>query len=245
MDKYTISARFYPSIIVVFPLVVIGVSFSIDINKYYQILASLGISAALAYFISNLVRENGKKKENWLWNKWGGAPTSQLFSINNTTIDSISKKRIYSTMIELIPESASVITRNIENELNDLYKTWTKYLIAKTRDNKIYSLLFKENINYGFRRNLWSMKVVAVLILITVLVANYVIVAMKIGFIKILSYSMSFYISELILFVLLVIWLTLITTTWVQTQAFSYAERLIESISSVRSQEIKNEASNI
>jgi hypothetical protein len=32
----------------------------------------------------------------------------------------------------------------------------TAWLLTQTRDTKTFSILFRENISYGFRRNLWS-----------------------------------------------------------------------------------------
>lgn len=35
-------------------------------------------------------------------------------------------------------------------------------MLARTRDKKQFALLFEENVNYGFRRNFWAMKLLAI-----------------------------------------------------------------------------------
>ena len=41
---------------------------------------------------------------------------------------------------------------------DNVYDTCVRWLLEQTRDQKKFVLLFDENCNYGFRRNLWGMK---------------------------------------------------------------------------------------
>jgi hypothetical protein len=239
MDKYALNARVYPAFILLFPFFIIGIVYSIDIEKYYHIATSLGVVSVLSLFISNLVREMGKKKENKLWTDWGGAPTIQLFRSNNQRIDTITKQRAYKMLFELVPESKMTFDSKDENDRDEIYKAWTSYLISKTRNNKEYSLLFSENISYGFRRNLYSLKPIGLLICIVGCIGNYLFVAIPKGFSNFISYGLPFFISELLILVLLLIWIFLITSTWIRTQAFSYADRLFESIEKVHRCEVR------
>jgi hypothetical protein len=154
MDKYSIYARVYPVILVLLPITVIGVSLSIDIVQYYNIATTVGITIGFSLLFSNISREFGKKKEKKLWEKWGGAPTSTILRQEDETIDSLTKKKVYLTMKELIPESSAILKRNEPSEVSELYVSWTKYLNKKTSDSKKFPLIFKENINYAFRRNM-------------------------------------------------------------------------------------------
>jgi hypothetical protein len=38
------------------------------------------------------------------------------------------------------------------------YQSVTTWLLTQTRDTKRFSILFRENISFGFRRNLWGLK---------------------------------------------------------------------------------------
>jgi hypothetical protein len=48
--------------------------------------------------------------------------------------------------------------------VDQTYEVYAKSLIAKTRNRSEFSLIFEENCNYGFRRNLLGMKTVGIII---------------------------------------------------------------------------------
>lgn len=231
MDKYSLNARIYPIVIFLLPLIVLGISYSVEYEKYVQILSTLGITSALVYFLSNLGRDTGKRKEPTLWNNWGGMPTIQLLSYNNSTIDKITKKKYHNKLLDLSPIEESIDFENSElGDVSDIYRSWTKYLIARTRDTKKFSLLFKENISYGFRRNLWGLKPYSLVLLMISLISNYTWQISQIGLNNFFEYPLQFYISEGLIIILLLIWLFIITTNWIKIPAFAYGERLLESI---------------
>ena len=41
---------------------------------------------------------------------------------------------------------------------DSVYMSATKWLLSQTRDTKVYSLLFQQNINYGYRRNMLGLR---------------------------------------------------------------------------------------
>ena len=102
MDKYSLNARFYPMLILLLPFITIRIAYSIEMESYLNILSSLGISAALCYFLSQIGRDSGKRKEKGLWDYWGGAPTHQLFSYQNDRIDERTKTRYHEKMIKML-----------------------------------------------------------------------------------------------------------------------------------------------
>jgi hypothetical protein len=235
MDKYSLNARIYPMVLFLFPIVIIGISYSIEYEKYTQILTTLGISSALLYFLSNLGRDNGKRKESKLWEKWGGMPSSQLLSFKNNLIDNNTKRKYHQKLLRLSPiQQLEIDFENAEYfEVSEIYKSWTKYLISQTRDTKKYSLLFKENISYGFRRNLWGLRTISLSLLIAVIIGNFIIQGIRNGFESINDFQIPFFISESLLLILLVIWVFIIRSNWVKLPAFAYSERLLESIETI------------
>jgi len=233
MDKYTLSARVYPAAIVFLPVLALGIAFSVDIKEYYHVLTAIGITSCLAFLFSHLSREFGKEKENGLWKKWGGAPTSQLLRKENNIIDPLTKEKIYSGMKLLLPESAILIENGTAEEMEDVFRAWIRYLRGKTRETKKFQLIFKENVDYGFRRNLWAMKKLALLIDGVAIAACYIYVGVTIGFSDLAHYPSQFYLTLVIDTLLAILWILLINENWVKTQAFAYAERLIESFDSV------------
>jgi hypothetical protein len=231
MDKYSIYARLYPVVLLLLPIVVIGFSYSFQFNNVIHGLSSIGISASLLYLFSNLGRDRGKLCEPKLWIKWGGPPTRQLLSFKNDKIDPLTKKR-YHTKLEEFCASGLKINEAYEienqNQVSQVYDSWVRFLISKSRDTKKYSILLKENISYGFRRNLWGLKPISITFLSFCLLGNWLYYYSHLG-IDLLKYPLSFIISEAILIVLLFFWIFLVTTSWIKIPAFGYAERLLES----------------
>ena len=103
MDRYSLNARIYPVLIMMLPIIVIGLSYSLEYNNYLQLLSSLGVTTALTYFLSNIGRDKGKLKEPILWNKWGGMPSVQLLSSNNNQIDKLTKSKYIKKLMNLSP----------------------------------------------------------------------------------------------------------------------------------------------
>src|SRR3954454_24014593 len=55
------------------------------------------------------------------------------------------------------------------------------WLLAQTRDRKRFALLFEENVNYGFRRNFWAIKPLALTASIVTLAASTAAIAWSLG----------------------------------------------------------------
>lgn len=234
MDKYSLNARIYPVVILLLPLVIIGITYSLEYESYIQALGTIGVTSALVYLFSNLGRDSGKRKEPVLWRKWGGMPTAQVLSFNTSFIDEITKQKYHDRLLELSPIDTSIDFKNSKLEdVNEIYRSWTKFLITQTRDTKKYSLLFKENISYGFRRNLWGLKPISLILLSIIILGNFLIQGFTNGFQSILVFPIQFYISEVLLIILLLIWIYIINSNWIKIPAFSYAERLLESIDTI------------
>jgi hypothetical protein len=231
MDKYSLNARIYPMIIIFLPIVIIGLAYSVEYQTLQQSLSAFGGTAALTYLLSNLGRDQGKKKERLLWESWGGAPTSQLFCYKNLMIDKLTKDRYHSRMEELsnLDERIDYINASTET-LNEVYKSWTKLLIAKTRDTNKFPLIFIELISYGFRRNIWGLKPIGVVLTCLGIAGNYVYQSLNYGWSEFTNYSLAFYVSEAALVMLLLTWFFVVNKEWVRIPAFGYAERLLEAI---------------
>lgn len=242
MNEYSIKARIYPIVFILIPIVILGITYSIQYKNYLTTLSSLTISGLFAYFFSNIGRDAGKKKENKLWQLWGGMPSAQLMNFDDNGIDRLTKEKYHSKLLTLAPINETVDFKTTDqNKKTEIYSYWTKFLISQTRDTKLYSLLFYENISYGFRRNLWALKPIGIIILISCIIINVIIQEIKYRGFTFLDFTTEFYVSETLLIILLLIWIFIINPSWVKIPAFSYANRLLESVNNLKT----NEANNI
>jgi hypothetical protein len=235
-DNYTLKARFYPVVILFIPLVIVGIFYSVEFEKIYLLLTSIGVGGALMYLFSQLGRDQGKMKEKELWKGWGGAPSTQLLRLTDERIDKFTKKRYHNKMLLLCPVD-SIPDTEMERynlaEADQVYIAWSKYLISKTRDAKKFSLLLKDNTSYGFRRNLWGLKWYGIILSLILIVGNYIFWELKLNSWDPLVFPASFQYSTLTLVLIIAFWMFVVTRNWVKVPAFAYAERLCETIDNI------------
>ena len=232
-DNYTLKARFYPLIILFIPLVVLGGFYSFEFKTLIHFFSSLGLLSALIYLFSQLGRDEGKKREPELWKNWGGTPSIQMLRCRDNRLDKYTKERYHKKLHSLfpvpsIPDLSSEATS--PDEVDEIYRAWSNFLLSQTRDSKKFPLLLKENTNYGFRRNLWGVKPIGITLTIALIIGNYIAWVIISKSWNPLNYPLVFQYSTASLLLILLFWTLIVTKNWIKSVAFSYAHRLCESI---------------
>lgn len=159
-DAYSLRARLFPAIIAAAPafaalsLLISWKSFGLS-----NLIASLAI-LVLLYAIADFSRARGRKIESKLHAEYGGMPSISMFRRNDSTIDAGSKDRYRAF---LAGKLGVAVPSTEEESLNQasadsFYGQCGNWLRENTRDTKKFSLLFGENVTYGFRRNLLGVK---------------------------------------------------------------------------------------
>ena len=159
LDSYSIYARTFPVYITIAPIVLI----------LFAILPKgldwkLGVPASIAWFpLSYLCRQIGgylgKKRENSLWNKWGGPPTTRFLRHGNSEFNTMLRRLIHHKLrgLGLYVPSQDEQDQN-PREADDHYQSATKELIRLTRNTRCFHLVFKGLKEYGFWRNIFALK---------------------------------------------------------------------------------------
>ena len=108
----------------------------------------------------------------------------------------------------------------------DTYEAVTRLLINQRRDTKRFPLIYKENVNYGFCRNLFFLRKLGVF---TSIIGA--LVALAAGWSKFSTGGehLEAWVYAVINGFILCLWLFIVTKDWVKIPAFAYAERLLES----------------
>lgn len=159
-DKYSVNARLIPALIVLLP---IGLSLaSLFPQKFHgwDVIVWLGTSSGMAIFLEHLARDKGRAKQPYLFSMWGGNPAALELSHRKSKIDPFTLKRYHQRLSGLI----GIEMPSAEDEQSDpgkadnIFESCILFLKSKTRDKEKFGLIFAENVNYGFRRNLWGMK---------------------------------------------------------------------------------------
>lgn len=225
-DPYERKARLYPALICLFPIM-IGVSISYP--KVFSTLSgfvALAAAVGLLQFLSHLARDRGKALEAGLYKKWGGMPSVTIFRHCDNRIPSPAKLKYHAVMSKISKINAPSKEDELQQptKADEIYLSWSDYLRGKTRDQKKYSLIFKENINYGFRRNILGIKWFCVLSSIIAIALLFVPIFNGGEITNIVVATILFCMLYLFVFLLVV------NDSWVKVVAESYGKQLIEAI---------------
>jgi hypothetical protein len=202
-----------------------------NIEVYYHYFTAFTVFGAFSFLLAQIGRDNGKKKEKALFEHWGGKPTTIILRHSNDHLDVHTKKRFHTKLEHIIPDIKIPTPEEEQKNLqaaDATYDSCAKYLIAKTRDSRKYFLLFKENTNYGFRRNLWGMKAWALFIIAICILVHSFVATEKFTSIATVSTAEYILLGIFVLFVLF--WLFIVNKNWIKTTAFAYSERLYETL---------------
>jgi hypothetical protein len=166
-DPYNRRARLQPALVAILPIFLVGLLLYPEVEtravNFFTILAYFGGSVLLTQW----GRERGKKIEPRLFYAWGGKPSVAFVRHRDNRLNSVTKSRYHQFLQKNVPHF-KLPSREEEEEnpvaADDIYQTATDWLLSKTRDTTKFRLIFEENMNYGFRRNLYALKPVALLL---------------------------------------------------------------------------------
>lgn len=225
-DPYERKARLSPALLCILPMVI---AVSVSYPGIYTTLSGF-VALVIAFgglqFLSNLSRDSGKKLEKKLFIIWGGIPSVSIFRHGNNIIPKPLKHKYHEKLSECTGIAAPTEEEEAKdlNSADEIYRSWSDFLRKRARDSNKYPLLLKENINYGFRRNLLGIKWQC---FFSGLLGIAIVILPKL---EELNFNELEITVCVIVFVYLLIILTVINSEWVKTTAFEYAKRLVETI---------------
>jgi hypothetical protein len=233
-DSYERKARLYPALLLFIPVaVVVGCGLGTSVSRVEAVcivVASCGGLLLLAQF----ARDAGKRKERRLFDRWGGVPSVCIFRHVDARMDTITKARRHKRMSSLVKEAKAPTA---DEETTDpiaadgVYTAWSTYIRVNTRDNRKYALLFQENINYGYRRNVWGLRPTG--IAVTSVSLAGAVAWLYFRYRSAGQISVELIIASVVALTLLLLWLFRFSADWVRVPADAYAERLAEAIDSL------------
>jgi len=227
-DEYERRTRLKPTLLVNLPPALAAMCWFPDLSAQ-QAVVGLLVYCGLTALLSQLGRDQGKRKEPSLFEKWGGKPTSQLLRHRDSNLGADTRQRYRRALAELVPH---ILLPTVEGETNDpvaadaAYDSCAAFLRERTRDRKQFPLVFAENVNYGFRRNLWGMRIAGGVLSLAGLVAS--VVAGIVHSVDEWPPALAV-VATVLNGLMLAWWLLRINSDWVRLAAFAYAERLLAS----------------
>jgi TRAP-type uncharacterized transport system fused permease subunit len=228
-NPYERTARLYPALIILIPTFVAIYCLFEGFRDLLSAAVGSAFFVGISYYLGKLAREMGKKKQDKLIILWDGMPSTRFLRHRDGTIDSITKTRYHQYLTRhiqnlLIPTPEDELAN--PKEADKVYESAVRWLLTKTRDTQKYSLLFRDNISYGFTRNFWALKQWGVYINIIVLVGIALLVYNRYSFdFKLIPPTIWL---SIIVTIFIIIFILLITKETVHSKAKAYARTLLE-----------------
>ena len=227
LDTYTLQARVSPVLIVAFPLVLWIASLFPGEASGLGLLTGLLSFSGLGPLIGQFGRDNGLKKQKKLFAAWGDKPTTRFFRHRDSKFSPVMLTALHRNMHHLIDGTPEVTPEEEQKDpagADNTYDRWTIFLKEATRDTGKFPLVHAENINYGFRRNLYGLKWLGVCAALWPLLAF----GWSLQGIQPEGFPSAMDKATLTVSLLaLAYYLKVVSPDWVKTVAEAYAERLL------------------
>ena len=160
-DPYDRKARLAPALLCGLPLFVSVVLLIPKVGAIWAAVGGLVLYCGGATFLVPVGRDRGKVLEPKLYASWGGKPSVAMLRHSDTRIRASTKNR-YRVFLQRVVPGLALASAEDEHanpeEAEEGYESANSWLLARTRDRERFGLLFRENINYGFRRNVWALR---------------------------------------------------------------------------------------
>ena len=160
-DPYDRKARVAPALLCGLPLFVSFVLLVPEVGTMWAAVGGLVLYCGGATMLAQVGRDRGKILEPSLYESWGGMPSVAMLRHRDSRLNASTKNRYRAFLQQAVPElrlASPEEERRFPEAAEDGYEGANSWLLAQTRDRGRFGLLFRENINYGFRRNVWALK---------------------------------------------------------------------------------------
>ena len=229
MDRYELKARTYTVLLLITPATVLFVAFfSTNFSVFQSIM--IGIFAhGIAFLFAQIARDFGKRKEKKLFKKWDGIPSVAIFRHRDQRLNTATKRRYHEQLSHLVNSGNSPTKEQEELDpisADEIYNTWSDFLRSNTRNTEVFSLLFQENVNYGYRRNIWGIRPLGIFLSLITLLTNTVLIYCT--YLSTSRVDIPLTLSGIVSLIFLALWLFQFSMSWVKVSADAYAERLAE-----------------
>jgi hypothetical protein len=176
--------------------------------------------------VSQIGRDKGKLKEDRLYTSWGGKPTTVMLRHRDSPLDPSALALLHAALARVtgVPAPSKRKEAGSPVTADKVYDEYVRYLRDSTRDREKYPRIFEELVNFGFRRNLWGLKPIGIVIATVASVAAIGAVCWHHG----RDHQPLAGAAAVVNVIMLAAWLLWINPAWVRIAAQAYAERLIE-----------------
>lgn len=230
LDDYERRARLVPGLLALSPIAIVILCLGLRANPLIAGVASLLTAIGGPVVLAGYVRARGLSVQTNLFKSWGGAPTLQrlLLSVesSNPAMRDARRHAIESMTGRRLPTLTE--ERDDRAQADQQVEAAVAELRTKTRNTTDFPLVFAENRNYGFERNLYGMRSLGIwsasIALISVGVIGSIAIYRPIGD---HAFKLGIVFGLFCLAAILVYWLRAPTEKAVRAAGERYAEELL------------------
>ena len=145
-DEYSFKARLMPTFLILLPVALAAWALMQNIQLDWKFLGGIIVYCGGTFLLSQLGRDLGRRKQDHLFDLWGGKPTTRLLRHRAPkTIDPITLNRYHAKLGNLIDKTfPSKEEEAADKKVADmLYESGGKMLLEKTRDKNKFALVFQ------------------------------------------------------------------------------------------------------
>ncbi len=232
-DPYNRKARLQPALLTLLPILVASVLLVPEIQSSWGAAVGVVVYCGGAMWLTQLGRDRGKALEPMLFKAWDGKPSVAMLRHRNSYLSKPTRERYRAFLERRVP---NLMLASLEDEersptdADDGYESATAWLLAQTRDRERFRLIFEENINYGFRRNIWALKPLALVTdgLVIMVVLTTVVVFSTDSIVSTLhAIDNATWAAALFTLAHMLVFVVMVRRDWVRATANAYAQQLL------------------
>lgn len=235
-DPYERKARATPALLTILPVVVPLVCQFGSKNPILTAIVGLFGTCGAIYAGASIARGRGKLLETELVKEWGGLPTTIILRHRDSHYDAETKRRYHLDCLQRLGMRMPTAEEEAADPTaaDQIYAGVTRKLREATRADK--GLLFKDNIAYGFHRNMLGLKPIGILASIVGMIYGLILAGAialdppSINVHSLASPGLRGGLSFLVGFGMLLTWLWYFNRRQVRVIGTAYAERLFEKL---------------
>lgn len=232
-DPYNRKARLQPALLTLLPILVASVLLVPEIQSSWGAAVGAVVYCGGAMWLTQLGRDRGKALEPMLFKAWDGKPSVAMLRHRDSYLSKATRERYRAFLGRRVPDLKLASPEDEERsptDADDGYESATAWLLAQTRDRERFRLIFEENINYGFRRNIWALKPLALVadgLVITVILTTVVVFSTD-GIVSTLqAIDNATWAAALLTLAHMLVFVVVVRRDWVRATADAYAQQLL------------------
>lgn len=227
-DAYSLKARWAPAMLAIVPVLVLMLS-AFDVAALIGTLGPATASLVVGFVANEIVRGRGRRVERALVREWGGLPTTREL---RATSDPSPERRRRRQQVEKMSnrELPALIEQSEAPAASDRIvdqAVRTVLVVLRHGESAGISLLHKENISYGFRRNLLALRPFGLAVSLTAFIFTLVL-----NLNEVLSWAVGAPIIAVQLIVT-ALWVFVAKRAWVLEQAETFSDRFFTVLDAV------------